>query len=440
MREWKEVQALLLTQRGRSKGLTQYCGFRNSDCGIGEKSLKMSDHDSRFKVQGFLFSGISAGIKRDGKRDLGLIYSEVPAQAAGLFTTNAVKAAPVQLDMERMKKGLCQAIVVNSGNANACTGSQGLRDANRVSWLVAEQLKIDERLVFPSSTGVIGSPLPMKKIEEGIPGLTGQLSSEGWMNTVEAMMTTDTFPKVEVATCRIRGKQVRLCGMVKGAGMIRPDLATMLSFLVTDACIKAPLLQRMLEKAAEVSYNRITIDGETSTNDTVLLLANGKAGHPSLNRMDRDGEVFQSMLSKVCRSLAESVVKDGEGATKFIEILIRGARSMKEAKQAAYAVAHSPLVKTAFFGEDANWGRILCALGYSGVHIDADRIDVSFDKTPIVKKGMGGGPLSEEKAGQILKNKSFKVIVDLHQGKSQFSVLTTDLSIDYVKINASYRS
>jgi glutamate N-acetyltransferase/amino-acid N-acetyltransferase len=301
-------------------------------------------------------------------------------------------------------------------------------------------LKIDERLVFPSSTGVIGNPLPMKKIEEGIPRLTRQLSSEGWMNTVEAMMTTDTFPKIEVATCRIRGKQVRLCGMVKGAGMIRPDLATMLSFLVTDACIKAPLLQRMLENAAEVSYNRITIDGETSTNDTVLLLANGKAGHPSLNRMDRDGEVFQSMLSKVCRRLAESVVKDGEGATKFIEILIRGARSLEEAKQAAYAIAHSPLVKAAFFGEDANWGRILCALGYSGVHIDADRIDIFFDKTSIVKKGMGVGPLSEEKAGQILKKKSFKVIVDLHQGKSQYSVLTTDLSIDYVKINASYRS
>ena len=203
-----------------------------------------------FKVNGFLFSGISAGIKKDGKRDLGLIYSEVPAQVAGLFTTNAVKAAPVQSDIERMKKGLCQAIVVNSGNANACTGSRGLRDANRVSSLVAEQLKIDERLVFPSSTGVIGSPLPMKKIEGGIPKLTGQLSSEGWMDTVEAMMTTDTFPKVEMAACRIRGKQVRLCGMVKGAGMIRPNVATMLSFLVTDACIKAPLLQRMLENAA----------------------------------------------------------------------------------------------------------------------------------------------------------------------------------------------
>ncbi|HYA93634.1 MAG TPA: bifunctional glutamate N-acetyltransferase/amino-acid acetyltransferase ArgJ [Thermodesulfobacteriota bacterium] len=393
-----------------------------------------------FKVEGFLFSGIPSGIKKDGKKDLGLIYSEVPAQVAGLFTTNVVKAAPVQLDRERIKKGLCQAIVVNSGNANACTGSQGLRDAKRVSSLVAERLGIDERLVFSSSTGVIGSRLPMKKIEEGIPELTEELSSDAWMKTVEAMMTTDTFPKVEVATCRIKGKRVKLCGMVKGAGMIRPDLATMLSFLVTDACIKAPLLQRMLEKAAEASFNRITIDGETSTNDTVLLLANGKAGHASLNRMDRDADAFQSMLSKVCRSLAESVVKDGEGATKLIEILIRRARNIEEAEQAAYAVAHSPLVKTAFFGEDANWGRILCALGYSGVHIDPNKIDLFLDKAPIVKKGMGVGSRSEEKAGRILKKKSFKVTVDLHQGKSQFSVLTTDLSLDYVKINASYRS
>jgi glutamate N-acetyltransferase / amino-acid N-acetyltransferase len=393
-----------------------------------------------FKVSGFLFSGISAGIKKDGKRDLGLIYSEVPAQVAGLFTTNVVKAAPVQLDMERMKRGLCQAILVNSGNANACTGSRGLGDAKRVSSLVAKQLGINERLIFPSSTGVIGSPLPIKKIEKGIPELVDHLSPEAWMSTVEAIMTTDTFPKVEVATCRVKGKQVKLCGMVKGAGMIRPNLATMLSFLVTDAHIKASLLQRMLEKTAEASYNRITVDGETSTNDTVLLLANGKAGHPCLNRMDRDGEVFQSMLSKVCRNLAESVVKDGEGATKFVEILIRGARNREEAKQAAYAVAHSPLVKTAFFGEDANWGRILCALGHSGVPINPNRIDLFFDKAPIVRNGMGVGSPLEERAGQILKNKSFKVIVDLHQGKSQFSVLTTDLSLDYVKINASYRS
>lgn len=393
-----------------------------------------------FKVPGYQFSGISAGIKNDGKRDLGLIYSEVPAQVAGLFTTNAVKAAPVQLDMERIKKGLCQAIIVNSGNANACTGRQGLRDAQRISSWVGKQLGIGERLVFPSSTGVIGSPLPMKKIEGKISELIHHLSAEGWMSTVEAIMTTDTFPKIEMATCHIQGKRVKVCGMIKGAGMIRPNVATMLSFLVTDAHIKAPLLQRMLERAAEESYNRITIDGETSTNDTVLMLANGKAGHPPLKHMDRDGEVFQSMLLKICQNLAESLVRDGEGATKFIEILLQGARNREDAKKAAYAIAHSPLVKTAFFGEDANWGRILCALGHCGARIDPNRIDVFFDQAPIVKNGMGMGARLEKKAGKIIRKKSFKVTVHLHQGKGKFSVLTTDLSLDYVKINASYRS
>jgi len=393
-----------------------------------------------FKVSGFLFSGISAGIKKDGKRDLGLIYSEVPAHVAGLFTTNAVKAAPVLLDMERVERGLCQTVIVNSGNANACTGSRGLRDARKVSSWVAKSLRIDERLVLPSSTGVIGIPLPVKEIGEGIPKLIEELSPEGWMKTVEAIMTTDTIPKVEVATCRVKGKQVKLCGMVKGAGMIRPNLATMLSFLVTDANVNPSLLQRMLERAAEDSYNRITIDGETSTNDTVLLLANGRAGHPPLNRMDRDGEAFQSMLSEVCKNLAKSLVKDGEGATKLIEVVIKGAQDREDAGRAAYAIADSPLVKTAFFGEDANWGRILCALGHCGAQINPNRIDVFFDKVPVVKKGMGTGSRLEGKAGQILKNKSFRVTVDLHQGKGEFSVFTTDLSIDYVKINASYRS
>jgi glutamate N-acetyltransferase/amino-acid N-acetyltransferase len=393
-----------------------------------------------FKVSGFLFSGISAGIKKDGARDLGLIYSEVPAQVAGLFTANAVKAAPVQLDMNRIKGGLCQAVMVNSGNANACTGSQGLKDAQRVSKWVAKELGIDERWVLVSSTGVIGVPLPLKKIEKGIPELVKTLSPEGWMKTVQAIMTTDTFPKVEVATCRLKGKRVKLCAMVKGAGMIRPDLATMLSFLITDANIKTPLLQWMLKQAAENSFNRITVDGETSTNDTVLLLANGKANHPALYRRDKEADVFLSMLSKVCQELAKSVVKDGEGATKFVEILIQGARSMEEAKWAAYAIAHSPLVKTAFFGEDANWGRILSALGHSGVQINPDRIDVFFDEVPIVRGGMGLGGQREEKAGQVLKKRSFKVTVNLHQGENQFSVFTTDLSIDYVKINASYRS
>jgi glutamate N-acetyltransferase/amino-acid N-acetyltransferase len=393
-----------------------------------------------FRVKGFLFSGIAAGIKKDGKKDLGLIYSEVPAQVAGVFTTNAVKAAPVQLDMERTKRGVCQALMINSGNANACTGSQGLRDARRVSSWVAKGLGINESLVFVSSTGVIGVPLPLKKIEQGIPKLIKSLSPDDWMKAVEAIMTTDTFPKVEGATCRIRGQRVKICGMVKGAGMIRPNLATMLSFLITDASIKASLLQRILEKVSQDSYNRITVDGETSTNDTVLLLANGKAAHSPLIRMDRNGEVFQSALSEVCQNLAKSVVKDGEGATKFIEILVKGARNREDAKQAAYSIAHSPLVKTAFFGMDANWGRIVCALGHSGVQMNPNRIDVLFDKIPIVKNGMGVGGRLEEKAGQILKNKSFRVTVDLHQGQGQFSVFTTDLSIDYVKINASYRS
>ena len=393
-----------------------------------------------FRVPGFLFSGISAGIKKDGRRDLGLIYSEIPAQVAGLFTTNAVKAAPVQLDMKRIRGGLCQAVLVNSGNANACTGMAGLRNAQAVSKGIAKALRIGESRVLVSSTGVIGAPLPVKKIAEGIPELLQTLSPDGFLKTVEAIMTTDTFPKVEVATCRIGGKQVKLCGMIKGAGMICPNVATMLSFLMTNASIPSPLLQRMLKKVAEGSYNRITIDGDTSTNDTVLLLANGKADHPSIHRMDRDGEVFQSMLSEVCQNLTKSLVKDGEGATKFIEIEVRGTRNLDDAKRAAYAVAHSPLVKTAFFGEDANWGRILCALGHSGARINPNQIDVFFDRSPIVRDGMGVGGQLEERAAQVIKKQSFKVTVDLHQGKHQFSVLTTDLSLDYVKINASYRS
>ena len=393
-----------------------------------------------FRVNGFLFSGISAGIKKDGKRDLGLIYSELPAQVAGLFTTNKVKAAPVQLGMKRIKSGLCQAVIINSGNANACTGNRGIEDAKRISSRVAEGLGTEERLVIPSSTGVIGSPLPVEKIENGIPKLIDALSPDGWMDTVEAIMTTDTFPKIERITCRIRGKIVKICGMVKGAGMIRPNLATMLSFIVTDANIKAPLLQQILEEVAEDSYNRITIDGETSTNDTVLLLANGKSGHLPITKMDRDGALFYLRLKEVCQKLAKSVVRDGEGATKFNEIRVKGARNREDAKRAAYAIAHSPLVKTAFFGMDANWGRILCAIGHSGIRLDPNRIDVLFDRMPIVKNGMGVGDQLEEQAAEVIKNKSFKVIVHLHQGKGEFSVFTSDLSIDYVKINASYRS
>ena len=219
------------------------------------------------QVPGFSFAGVSAGLKRGGRRDLGLIYSEVPAQAAGLFTTNRVKAAPVRLDMERIQKGVCQAVVINSGNANACTGSRGLKDARKMAFGISRHLGIDERLVLVSSTGVIGVPLPMPVIERSIPKLAKDLSSDGWMRTVEAIMTTDTFPKIEVATCRIKGKRVKVCGMVKGAGMIQPHVATMLSYLVTDAKVKATMLKRMLREVADESYNCITLDGDMSTND-----------------------------------------------------------------------------------------------------------------------------------------------------------------------------
>jgi len=233
---------------------------------------------------------------------------------------------------------------------------------------------------------------------------------------------------------------VKVCGMVKGAGMIEPHVATMLSYLVTDAKVKAPILQKMLREVADDSYNRITIDGDMSTNDTVLLLANGKADHPIIDRMGKDGKIFESVLLEVCQNLAKSVVKDGEGATKFIEVAVKEARNREDAKKAAYAIANSSLVKTAFFGEDLNWGRIMCAVGYSGAPIDPDRIDVFLDKIPIVKRGVGLGGKFEDRARQVLKGKSFKVLVNLHQGKGEFSVFTMDLSFDYVKINASYRS
>jgi len=393
-----------------------------------------------FQVPGFSFAGVSAGLKKDGKRDLGLIYSEVPAQAAGLFTTNRVKAAPVRLDMERIKKGICQAVVINSGNANACNGPRGLKDARKIALGVSKHLGIHERLVLVSSTGVIGVPLPMPAIERNIPRLTNDLSPDGWMKTVESIMTTDTSQKIEVATCRIKGERVKLCGMVKGAGMIEPHMATMLSYLVTDAKVKAPMLQKMLRDVADDSYNCITLDGDTSTNDTVLLLANGKADHPIIDRMGKDERIFRSMLLEVCQNLAKSLVKDGEGATKFIEVAVKGARNREDAQKVAYSIANSALVKTAFFGEDLNWGRVMCAVGYSGAPIDPDRIDVFLDKVPIVKRGVGLGETFESRARKVLKEKSFKVTVNLHQGKGEFSVFTMDLSFDYVKINASYRS
>ena len=407
-------------------------------CCIG---LIMSKHiPPDFQVSGFLTASISAGIKKNQEKDFALIYSEVPAAAAGVFTTNRVKAAPVLLSIERIRSGSAQAVLVNSGCANACTGRRGLLDARRLSRLVASSLKVNPKSVLLASTGVIGRPLPMPAMEKNLPLLVDALSSKGLGEAAQAIMTTDTFPKAVITRSRVNGQEITIAGIAKGAGMINPKMATLLSFVLTDAAIAPQALRKSLQEGAQGSFNRVTVDGDTSTNDTLLILANGQARNRRIVRHTSGHKKFSDLLHGLLFSLAKMIVRDGEGATKLVEIAVERARSISEAERVARTVADSPLVKTAFFGEDANWGRILCVLGYCGAKVDPDRIDLFFDKAPIVTKGVGVGGRSEKRASQILKKNSFKVTIDLHQGKDQFSVLTTDLSIDYVKINASYRS
>ncbi len=319
-----------------------------------------------FQVSGFLAAGISAGLKKKRERDLALIYSEVPAVAAGVFTTNRVKAAPVLLSMERVKSGTARALLANSGSANACTGRQGLRDGRRLSGLIASSLKILPSSVLLASTGVIGKPLPMPMIEKNLPRLVASLSSAGLADAARAIMTTDTFPKAVITRGRVNGREIAIAGMAKGAGMINPKMATLLSFVLTDALISPRALHQSLRDGAQRSFNRITVDGDTSTNDTLLILANGQAHNREILSHTPGYKKFSDLLHELLFSLAKMIARDGEGATKLVEIAVAGARTTSEAEQVARAVAYSPLVKAAFFGEDANWGRIICAAGYSG--------------------------------------------------------------------------
>jgi len=388
--------------------------------------------------QGFKAAGIHAGIKNTGDKDLGLIVSDVPAIVAGVFTKNQIKAAPVVLDMERIKSGKCQAVIVNSGNANCCTGDQGMTDAKLMIQLTAERLGLAEELVLVSSTGVIGQPLPMNKIKSGIPDLSNALSADGFLAFAESIMTTDTVPKKISKTIEIGTEAFSITAVAKGAGMIRPDMATMLSYICTDIKADQAGLQQALTEAVNLSYNRITIDGDTSTNDTVLIMANGKSGieinEPSVN------EVFQSALNEVLIDLAKWIVKDGEGVTKLVEIKVTGAKTDLDAKRIADTVAHSNLVKTAFFGEDANWGRIIGALGRSGVPINPEIVDISFNDIMLVKGSLWCGEQAETDATKVLKLPEFEVVIDLNLGKGQSACWTCDFSIDYVKINADYRT
>jgi glutamate N-acetyltransferase/amino-acid N-acetyltransferase len=387
---------------------------------------------------GFEAAGIAAGLKKKNKKDLGLIFSKVPANVAGVFTRNRVKAAPVILDRDRIKSGVCQAIIVNSGNANCCTGEQGIRDAETMASLSASELGISKDLVLVASTGVIGEPLPIEKIKAAIPDLIESLQPDGIPDLAKSIMTTDTVPKMVSGQGVVEGKSFIVTGVAKGAGMIRPDLATMLCFVFTDVNAASDILKEALVSAIDRSFNRITIDGDTSTNDTALMMANGLSGAIIENPGHK--EIFQKVIDRIFLDLAKQVVRDGEGVTKLVEIIVRGAVSDSDARKVADTVAHSPLVKTAFFGEDANWGRIIGAVGRAGVDVDPDRIDLYFDDVQMVKAGMGCGKGVEVEATKVLKKSEFTVAVHLNMGQGFGSMITCDFSVDYVKINADYRS
>ncbi len=398
--------------------------------------------NKQFHLPGFLASAQSAEVQKGITRpDLGLIFSEVPAVAAGVFTRSLVKAAPVQINLERIIKQKGRAILVNSGNANACTGPGGLKDARRLSRQVSQALSIPDSQVFLASTGVIGKRLPMTRMTKAVPSLIQSLSPHGLPKVSEAIMTTDTFPKLISEEASIGKKKVHLVGMAKGAGMMHPDMATMLCFVLTDLAVSPALLSRFLRKAVDQSFHRITVDGDTSTNDTVLVMANGLAGNPVLDDLQTPGaRIFSRALDQLLLKLARMIVQDGEGATKEVSIRIEGARTKEEARTLAMTVALSPLVKTALFGQDANWGRILAALGRSGIPFDPDQVDIYFDRIQLVKNGISKGPKEEIQAGLVLKKPSLTIRIDLHQGSAKTQVYTCDLSLDYVRINADYRT
>lgn len=393
------------------------------------------------EIKGFKTAAVAAGIRYADRLDLGLIFSETPVVTAGAFTTNQVKAASVVLDMERLKQGKAQAILVNSGCANACTGEAGMQAALAVGSCAASALGIAEEMVQLSSTGVIGEQLNVEAIKKAMPGLVAGLSGDHFEQVAQAIMTTDTVMKTAYRTVVIGEQEVHLMGMAKGAGMIMPNMATMLAFVLTDARISFPQLHGALIRGVGRTFNRITIDGDTSTNDMVLIMANGAAENPWIDEDSPDNqEIFQVTLADLLKDLALQIVADGEGATKFITIRVCGAREEQDGEQIARTVANSSLVKTAFFGEDANWGRIMAAMGRSGVRISPERVDISFGDVLLVKDGLGQGKVAEKAATAILKEKKIVVTIDLKEGAGCAEVYTCDFSIDYVKINADYRS
>jgi len=392
-------------------------------------------------VRGVQLAAAVAGIKPNQQPDLVLVTFDPGTVCAGVFTRNAFCAAPVIVAKQHLAQPECRALLLNSGNANAGTGKRGLDNARRCCELVADALDCKPDQVLPFSTGVIGEDLPMAKMEAAIKNLPGRLSADAWLQAAEAIMTTDTVAKACSRRVKINGTEITISGIAKGAGMIRPDMATMLAFVATDAVIDSAWLQHSLESAVATSFNSISIDGDTSTNDACVLVATGASASPRLDGSSRYAETFQQALDDVCVELAHAIVRDGEGATKFVSITVEAAASIDEAKRVAYTIAHSPLVKTALFASDPNWGRILAAVGRARLdRLDIDDVRIYLNELCIVSDG-GRDPAYTEALGQqAMTQDEITIRVMLNRGSEQATVWTTDLSYDYVKINAEYRT
>ncbi|MEO8152835.1 MAG: bifunctional glutamate N-acetyltransferase/amino-acid acetyltransferase ArgJ [Rhizobacter sp.] len=384
-----------------------------------------------------------AGVRKANRRDLTVITLAEGSQVAGVFTANRFCAAPVQLCRKHLAANIGpRALVINTGNANAGTGEDGLMRAFSTCVSLAQQLNLSPEQVLPFSTGVIMEPLPTDRIAAGLPAAIADLNEANWGVAAEAIMTTDTVAKAASRQLKIDGKTVSVTGISKGAGMIRPNMATMLSFLATDAVIAPHLMQALASEAADCSFNRITIDGDTSTNDSFVVVATGKAGHAPITQLDKgDGALLRQAVIDVATELAQAIVRDGEGATKFITVQVDGGKTEAECKQVAYAIAHSPLVKTAFFASDPNLGRILAAVGYAGIaDLDQTRIEMFLDDVHVVTDGGRKASYQEADGARVMKQSEITVRIDLRRGQAKATVWTCDLSYDYVKINADYRS
>ena len=392
-----------------------------------------------FRIPGFTTAGIFCGIKTNKQKDLALIFSEEPSVAAGLFTSNQVVSPTITWCQEILKSSKrFRAIVVNSGNANACTGPKGMEDCKSLASKLSQKLSVEPKEILIASTGIIGVPLPINKIVKALPALSSKLSPIGWVSSAEAIMTTDLTPKFKSLSFYIGKHKITMGGIAKGSGMIHPNMATMLAFIATDASIDKKTLGRALREANNKTFNRITVDGDTSTNDMAILLANGIAENKSIRAGSSAYDKFVEKLTEICLYLAHKIVLDGEGATKFVTIRIQGAKAKTHAHRVAKSVATSSLVKTALFGQDPNWGRIIAAVGYAGVPFNPDKVQISLNGSVLFNNGEPANGALQSTLRKKMKSKNISIVIDLKSGIHSGEVYTCDLSYDYVRINAEY--